>query len=421
MVSTLTHWQRHAFPLCLGLFLVGCSRGPAPAPAPAAEKPRLESDLSRTTLTRDEARSLNIRSEPARIKRLQERRRLTGWVMAKPGNEVIVTAPVAGRVLAPETEEAFPLPGKAAGKGKELVRLEPVLGPVEQIQLASLKRGIESELAKAQENVTLGESEVSRIEELHKQKLRGLQDVEQARVRLKIAQEDLKAAQDKKKLFAGFGNGHKPASIPLAATEDAKVMTVHAGPGQFVQAGASLVSLIRFEPLWIRVPVAETDLSRVDRSQPLQVEAPPPGKEAKAKGQVVFEARFKELVPQVDPARHTADLLYEWVGPAPAQIQAKDQMLPVLVPMGQLTEETVVSDAAVIFDAYGGTWIYLDRTPEKAEQHIYERRRVELGPAVDEGLVIRRAALQPGDRVVSFGAAALFSSEFHKPPVAKVK
>jgi multidrug efflux pump subunit AcrA (membrane-fusion protein) len=408
--------------LILGLFLTGCGRGQGPASAPAPEKPRVEADLSRTTLTAEQARSLKIQSAPVSIKLVQERRKLTGWLIPKPGNELALTAPVAGLVLAPEAD-AFPLPGKTVLKGKELLRLEPVLGPVEQIQLASLKRGIESELAKAKESVNVGQSELDRMVELHKQKLRGLQDVEQAQARLKIAKEDLAAAEDKQKLFAGFANGRKPAAISLTGPAGARVAAVHASSGQFVQAGGALLSLVRLDPLWIRVPVAEVDLSRVDRNQPIQVlpipltqaQLPAEGKQKK-----YLEAKFEDLVPQVDTARHTADLLYELIGPVPAEMQAKDQMVTVLLPMGPHVQEPVVADDAVIFDAYGGAWIYLDRTPaDKDALHVYERRRVELGPPLQEGLVIRRAALQPNDRIVTSGAGILFSREFHKPPVAK--
>src|SRR5262249_33667347 len=80
----------------------GCNRGPAASPPPAAaEKPKVESELGRTTLSQEAARSLGIRSEPARNETIQAYLALTGWVMAKPGNEVTLTAPVAGYVREP--------------------------------------------------------------------------------------------------------------------------------------------------------------------------------------------------------------------------------------------------------------------------------------------------------------------------------
>src|SRR5205807_3582505 len=104
--------------------------------------------------------------------------------------------------------------------------------------------------------------------------------------------------------------------------------------------------------------------------------------------------------------------------PAPERgLFAKDQMVSVYVPLGRQTRESVVPYGAVVFDAHGGSWIYLDRTASKDGEHRYERRRVDLGPTVGDGVVVIRPALSDADRVVTAGAGLLFSREFHKTPV----
>jgi hypothetical protein len=139
---------------------VGCAGSSAPpkpaAPAPAAEKPRVESELARITLSEEAARSLGIQTRAPRTGEVQDQLLLPGWIMVPPGNEVTLTAPVAGYVLAAE-QGAPPTPGKAVTASQALFRVRPVLSPLEQIQLATLKRGVESELTKARESVTLAE------------------------------------------------------------------------------------------------------------------------------------------------------------------------------------------------------------------------------------------------------------------------
>jgi multidrug efflux pump subunit AcrA (membrane-fusion protein) len=133
----------------------------------------------------------------------------------------------------------------------------------------------------------------------------------------------------------------------------------------------------------------------------------------------MLTAKPLAVVPLVDPIRHTADMLYELTLPSEQRpILAKDQMVTVQLPLGRQRESTVVPYSAVIFDAYAGAWLYLDKTPPGSETHTYERRRVQLGPAVEGGVVVRPLC-QPGDQVVTRGAAALFSREFHYPPVVK--
>src|SRR5262249_22753491 len=135
-----------------------------------------------------------------------------------------------------------------------------------------------------------------------------------------------------------------------------------------------------------------------------------------------FRAKPQARVPQIDTARHTADLIYqlspyslevfrrEALLSATEALQpggglvglrrlvhfpqrtefAKDQMVTVYIPLGQERTESVVPYSALVFDAFGGSWIYLDRTEAKAKdkESKFERRRVELGPLVEGGVVI---------------------------------
>lgn len=200
-MKVLFHFPSWTTSWLLGLALLstGCAKVPGQAP-PAAEKPKVESDLSRTDLSRKAAKSLGIQSRPISTPPVQEQVPLTGWVMSKQGNEVTLTAPVAGYILQPAdadtTGRSSPVAGLTVQKNQELLALQPVLSPVEQIQIAALKRSVENELAKARESVLVADLELKRVLDLHSQKLRGQQEVEQTRARLSHAREDLASAED---------------------------------------------------------------------------------------------------------------------------------------------------------------------------------------------------------------------------------
>jgi len=404
----------------------GCSKDKSKPAAPAA-KPGVEGELARVTLTPVQQQALKLESAVITSKPVQERVQLTGWVMARPGNEVTITAEIAGYVREPALSRTFPLPGQPVEKGSELLFLEPVVAPLEQIQLAALKRGMENELAKAKESEKAAKLEVERVEGLVSQGLRSKQDLEQAQVRLRHAQEDIKAADDKLKSFADSSNGSRTVLRPVAvvAPRSGTVLAVHVSPGQYVPAAAPLVTIIHLDPIWLRVPIPEHDLPRLDRAQSVIVALDPDDAaysddEPDRRRDNWLDARPITFVPQVDPVRHTADALYE-LPPLPAGRNAlvKDQMLTVFVPLTGRRKETVVPYTAVVFDAYAGAWIYLDKTTgDKPEEYVYQKRRVDLGPAIGDGVVIR-SRCEPGERVVIRGAAKLFSSEFHKPPAKK--
>jgi RND family efflux transporter MFP subunit len=391
----------------------GCERPVAPAGAPAAQKPKAEADLARTTLTPEQARSLGVRSAAAVTRPVQDVLELGGWVVARPGCEVTVTAPVAGYVQAP-SGQTLPAAGQAVSQGQELWRIEPVLSPVEQVQLAALKLTLENERTKARDAAAVAESEWKRLVELQRTGLRGQQEVEQAEARLKYARADLAAAQAKLDAFADTPDARGSArlqAIPLAAPRAGTVLAVAVGPGQYVPAGAALVTVADLREPWLRVPVPEADLPGVDRAQPATVTLGP-GRRC--------VARPVGLVPQADPVRHTADVLYE-LPASPGQVWVKDQLLAVTLAAGAARPQAVVPAEAVVYDIHGGAWIYLDRTPDRpadeGKVHVYERRRVQVGAAAEGGLVVR-PRLGESDRVVVAGAAALFSREFHKPPAA---
>ncbi len=390
--------------LLLALLLAGCSKSP-PSATPPGEKPKSESDLSRTTLSSAAYRSLGVKSEPARIEAVREHRELTGWVIAPQGDEVPLTAPVPGIVRAGKKP---PVPGMMVEQGWELFSLEPVVPPLDRVQLASLRRTVDSDVIKATESVRVAQREFDRIKELFDQKLRSEQEFEQAKQRLAHAKEDLAAATDRQKLFALEKDPKKPLlpPQPIEAPRKGRVLSVAAAPGQYVPAGAPLVTVIDLSRSWLRVPVPEQVLSRVNR---------------KADADVVLAGRrvraaLIDMAPVVDLDRRSADVFYSL--PAAEQSLLKDERLTVFVPLGDERKETVVPYSTVVFDAYAGAWVYLERTAEGAKEHVFERRRVELGPSVGMDVVIR-PGLKEGDRVVVAGAAALFSREFHKPPVGK--
>src|SRR5258708_16698677 len=135
----------------LSLFQAGCNRPTAAAPtaAPAAEKAKSEVDWTHTSITDEAYKSLKIRSAPVVRREVQEHVKATGNIVAPQGAEVLVTAPLAGYIRMADGQANFPVPGTQVVKDHTLLRLDPVLSPVEYLQMASQRRAVENELAKA--------------------------------------------------------------------------------------------------------------------------------------------------------------------------------------------------------------------------------------------------------------------------------
>ena len=390
------------------LGLPGCDGKPKDSiPATTPEKSKKEADLAYATLSPKAALSLKIQTQAARREEVQDYLPLPGWIMAAPGHEAAITAPAAGYVRLVAPGGHVPAVGEAVVVDQVLFRFEPVLSPGEQIQMAALKRGIESDLAKAKISLKAAQSEWQTMKDLVDQNLRGKQELIQAQKILDHAKEELAAATDKQKLF------DQPTHA-IRATRSGTVSAVHVTPGQYVTAASPLVTLIDLNPVWVRVPVPEFELALVEGEKPAPVKIKGPG------GEIEVKARPVGRSPMVDSGKHSVEFHYQLADQPPGVGWAKDQMVKVLVPLSLRRRESIVPASAIVYDIHGSGWIYLDRTPPKAEEHRYQRRRVEIGPSLNNGIVIR-PGLAANDLVVIHGAAALFSREFHFPPIQQAQ
>jgi RND family efflux transporter MFP subunit len=258
--------------------------------------------------------------------------------------------------------------------------------------------------------LTNAEIEYKRAVELKEIKTK--QEFEQAKKALDFAQEEFKAAKDKLTFF-------ETQSITLKAPLSGVILQLHVGPGQYVQTSAPLVTIIDLQPVWIRVPVSEYDYEIVDTTSKVEV-AYKNANHGRTDKPATFTAKLAARVPLVDPIKHTGDLWYELEGVKDTDRFVKDQMVTVKVPLrsqlAKAEKASVVPVSAVIYDAKGHGWIYLEITKDGDAKHRFERRPVEVTGSTDEGLILR-SNLSAGDRVVTSGAAVLFSRDFHKTPV----
>ena len=390
--------------LAVVLSLTGCTENPAKPAGSSPEKKKDEGALAFTDLSKKAYEKLEIKYTNMVLQEVGERRALTGWIMAKPGHEITLTAPTAGYV---QFLKGHPLiAGEKVTAKDELLQIEPVLNPVEKIQVAALKRSIETEFVKAQTTLKNADIEFKRAVEL--KDIKSKQELEQAKKALDFADEELKAAKDKLTYF-------QTQNITLKAPQDGVILQLLVGPGQYVPASAPLVVIIDLQTVWIRVPVPEYDFDMIDSASKVDVTFKN-ANHGRLDQPLSFKAKLVARVPQVDPVKHTGDVWYELEETKGSSRFLKDQMVTVNVPIGKKEKAAVVPTSAVIYDAHGHAWIYLEITKDGDARHRFERRPVEVVAAVDDGLMLR-TRMSDGERVVTNGAAVLFSRDFHKTPV----
>jgi cobalt-zinc-cadmium efflux system membrane fusion protein len=212
-----------------------------------------------------------------------------------------------------------------------------------------------------------------------------------------VANATLKAAQER--LALASRGVSATGALALDVPFDALLHAVYAGPGQTVAASAPLFDLVRLDTVWIRVPLYAGDINQIDRGAPARIV--PLGAAGTSPGTV---ARPVTAAPSADPATAAVDLYY--AAPNPGGALRPGQRVGMRVPLVSEAQSLVVPRAALLHDAYGGSWVY-----EAREAHVFVRRRVSVVDLVD-GLAILEQGPPPGTRVVIAGAAELFGTEF---------
>ena len=378
--------------MLVALFFLGCADDPPASEEPAhIENPVLETDLTTVHLTASAIRRIGI------VVRLVEQRAVTrtrsvgGELVTPSGSEIAVSAPGTAIVLDPA---AGPIPdaGASVSAGQPLLRLavlaqDELAGP--QQALAAAEARLDNARAKAERaRVLLADSVASRAE------------YEDAVAELRTAETAAEAVRARAELLS---SGHTEADVSalspvvITAPMAGQLLAVHVGAGQTVTAGAPLLRIVDLDPLWVRVPVYPTDADLFDVDSNAWVEV--------GNGGMGLAATAIRGPATANPGSVSVDLFYRIANPE-GRFRPGERV-SVRIPLrGSQAEQIVVPWAAVVYDIFGGAWVYEDRAGG-----AFSRRRVEVVDVVD-GFAVLSRGVSIGTPVVVVGAAELFSTEF---------
>jgi membrane fusion protein, heavy metal efflux system len=309
--------------------------------------------------------------------------RTTGSVRARSDGDVLVAAPVAGRVAT--SGRSFPRLGERVAADDLLGVLAPRL---EAADLASLELAVTS----ANLELRFAQRERERLEGLHTEGAVPERRVQDAVHAAEEAKASLATAQRRLDQFrrvqgtSGRGEGVVQLRSPLSGT----VTAVHAAPGSFVEAGAPLFRVADLTQLWLEARVPEFDAGRLwsPRGAFFFVEGSDEGIELPAEALV---ARGHAI----DPVTRTLPVIFA-VDNASGRLPI-GAFAHVFVVNGDARSGPAVPESAVVDD--NGTPVVF----VQVEGEAFERRVVRLG-ARDRGFVEVQSGVRPGEHVVTRGA-----------------
>jgi cobalt-zinc-cadmium efflux system membrane fusion protein len=373
--------------------VAGCSKtDEKPVAAATVKNPVTEASLTTVKLSPDAVRRLGIATAPVESLTAQPTRTVGGEVIVPPGLSLVVSAPVAGRVIAPSSGAMLPA-GARVSRGTELLRLAPL--PPDFAQA-----GRDQEVAAAR--LRQAQAEATRMARLFAERLVSARDNERAQAELASARATAEAASAQLGQVRGGGADSRLSTLSVTAPSEGVIRSLNAAPGQTVAAGAPLAEVMRTDRLWVRVPIYAGDAGRVRRG----VSATVHGLAGSQSG-ATLTASPVAAPPSADATAASVDLFYEVSG-ATGRLRPGERV-GVTIPLtgGSATERGLaVPTTSLVRDMSGGSWVY-----ERADSVTFIRRRVEVSKVVG-GIAILAIGPRVGTRVVTAGSAELFGTEF---------
>jgi RND family efflux transporter MFP subunit len=308
-----------------------------------------------------------------------------GKVVARPGDELLIAAPITGRVT--QLGRAV---GDRVAAGDEIARISPSLGAAERASLGVQSADITAQVTQAQEESRLREAEVARASELVRDGIVSQARLQEAEAAVATAHARLQAARQGLAAQAGAVG----RALPLVAMADGTLAALEVALGEGVEAGRPIARVLRAGPRRIDLSVHAADPAASSYEAQIGGQSGGPG------GDRWFPARLvtRSIAVGEDGNRHDVlelDLLEPDAGAQPligAVVAVRLATAPARGP--------VVPESAVLTSA-GGDVVYIEN------QHgRFEARVVQVAARLG-GRARIAAGLKPGDRVVVRGAAAL--------------
>lgn len=301
-------------------------------------------------------------------------------VEAMPGQRADVVAPTRG-TLQLAAERSWPHPGQRVRRGEALAALLPLAGVDDMSRLAS-------ETDAARERMTVADAALERTRQLVAEGIAAERRLIEAEAEAATARSAWQSLRGRLDALQGQSGA---APLLLRAPLDGVVMESALAPGQVIDAGARIATVIDDRHMGIRVQLLAADLAALESPQDLRLRRPGSRQWEQPAGlRLVYRSAALD-------ESGVFSLLYEahndgsWVPGLPliASLAVEQPQLLPTVPADAIIDDDGV---AVVMVQHGGEG--------------FERRQIRPGTRA-AGRVAVLDGLSEGERVVTRGAYAV--------------
>jgi membrane fusion protein, heavy metal efflux system len=374
---------------------------------------------------------IGLLMEPVELRTLTQRLQVLGEVEAPHHAMAVVSAPLGGRLLPPESGR-LPRVGERVEQGQVLAYLEPPLTTTVAAQLAAnetyhetLEMGllvrefdvqaraleIEQAYLQSKARAEFAQRALTRIEDLRAKDLGTVAELEAARRDVELSEHAIEGSRALQASFevaqarladlqargAAARAAAGPAGIrrqPLVAPIEGEIVEAHFVEGEYVEDQGALYRVLDLNHVWIAAHVSEFDLAQVAGNPGALLRfAAYPGRTFDVLGEM--DGRIVNLGRVVDPETRTLTLRYEVSNPG--GLLRAGMFADVYLETGRADRTVAIPESAIVMD--GGRPVAFVLLGGET----FQKRSLDLGLR-DGPLVEVRSGLQAGERVVTRGA-----------------
>jgi RND family efflux transporter MFP subunit len=327
-----------------------------------------------------------------------------GLVRVRPQFKAEVVPPVSGRTRWRSRRVTV---GDFVRAGETIAVVEQILSAPEVASLEATRtdlktkgKQLQSEAIQAKQRLDLAKIELERSRRLYEVGAAPLKRMQDAELAVKLAEEQYAAAQKQAEITeVGEQRVNPVRTFPLQAPISGIITQVNFTPGQQVEAGASLFTIMDLSRVWIEAKIYEKDLAVVTNAKraTFKVAAFP---------NEVFtienndKGKLLTVSPVVDPQTRTLSVIYEVTNPGG---QLRDGMFAEITIDTTGDREVLAVPKEAVVDDQGKKIVYVFVGGER-----FEKRTVTLG-AQGQTMIEMTSGLKPGERVVTRGIYQLRS------------
>ncbi|MBI4563792.1 MAG: efflux RND transporter periplasmic adaptor subunit [Planctomycetes bacterium] len=364
-------------------------------PEEAAKAPDPET-AEGITFLKEQQWMLRTAIEAVGNRRMVERLKLPGTVLARPGGRAHIAPPIGGRLIEPPGEATLRL-GRRVSAGELLAFIQPPIS-----DWAARMVEAEAEIVKTKLAVDQAEIAHARMRKLVEGQARAERELQESEYSLHMARATHQAALALKAAYEKSGAAIRSETGPLPVFElkapiAGTITNIAAGLGEFVAADRAMLTILNTETVLIEARVPEVDVARIGKSAGAVYETP------EARGRFVpilgeSGGRLLLFGPEVDPATRSVPLIYE-VGNAEGRLKIGGA-LNVYLETARAEEAIAIPETAIV-DEEGRPVAFVQVSGE-----TFQRRDLTVGIR-DSGFVQVLEGLAAGERVVTRGAYAV--------------